>query len=59
MDSACGVENGVIGTVARGGVLSVFWSGQEGGNGDMINCSFDCQFIGLVISFNILILSRV
>ena len=44
-DSVCGMENGVIGTVARGGVLSVLWSGQDGGNGDMINCSFSIKLL--------------
>ena len=44
-DSFCGVETGGTGTVARGGVLSMFWSGQEGGNEDMINCSFSVKLL--------------
>ena len=44
-DSACGVENGVIGTWVRGGVFSVLWSGQDGGNGVMMNCSFSSKLL--------------
>ena len=44
-DSACGVENGVIGTWAHGGVLSVLWSGQDGGNGVITNCSFSIKLL--------------
>jgi hypothetical protein len=44
-DSACGVGYGVIGTWVRGGVFSVLWSGQDGGNGVMMNCSFSSKLL--------------
>ena len=44
-DSTCGVENGVMGTWVRGGVLRAVWSGQDGGNGVMMNCSFSSKLL--------------
>ena len=44
-DSACGVENGVIETWVRGGLFGALWSGQDGGNGVIINYSFSITLL--------------